>query len=120
MAADTVEKLTSLLFGALVTSSPILSGNMQSLIQINRFGNSECEIIIDAPFYDMNKWKKENLVVHTGEVINGKTAYAEWVNKSGGFSTHNKSEHWVNRACVEVAQVIASEIGAIVINELEL
>ena len=117
---DTVEKMTALLFGTLITSSPVLSGNMQSLIQISRFGINECEIMIDAPFYDTKKWRKDNVIVHTGETIHGKTAYAEWVNKSGGFGTHNKSEKWVNRACVEVAQIIANEIGAVVVNELRL
>lgn len=118
--AESVEKLTALLFSTLITSSPVLSGNMKSLIQINRYGISECEIMIDAPFYDMKKWKKEGIVAHTGEQIDGKTAYAEWVNKSGGFGRMNKSMHWVNRACVEVATIIANEIGATVINELEV
>lgn len=117
---DTVEKLTSLLFSVLITSSPVLSGNMQSLIQIDRFGIDESSIVIDAPFYDMKRWQKEGVVVHTGATIYGKTSYAEWVNNLGGFATHNKSEHWVNRACVEVANIIANEIGATVINELEL
>lgn len=117
---DTVEKLTSLLFSALVTSSPVLSGNMKSMIQIDEYSGSECKIVIDAPFYDMKRWKKEGVVVFTGENIKGKTAYAEWVNKEGGFGTHNKSMYWVNRACVEVATIIANEIGATVINELQL
>ena len=118
--ANTIEKMTSLLFATLLTSSPVLSENMKQNIQITRYGVKECEIVIDAPFYDMKKWKKDKIIVHTGETYTGKTAYAEWVNKSGGFGTHNKSEHWVNRACVEVAQIIANEIGAEVINELRL
>ena len=117
---ENVEKLTSLLFSALVTSSPVLSGNMKSYIQLSKYSANECEIVIDAPFYDSKKWKKDKTIIHTGETINGKTAYAEWVNKSGGFATHNKSQGWVNRACVEVAQIIANEIGATVINELQL
>ena len=118
--AETVEKMTSLLFAALVTSSPVLSGNMKQNVQITRYGINECEIMIDAPFYDMKKWQKDKAIIHTGDTINGKTSYAEWVNKFGGFGTHNKSEHWVNRACVEIAQIIANEIGAEVINELRL
>lgn len=118
--ADTVEKLTSLLFATLIVNSPILSGNMQGHIQIKDFNENKCELVIDAPFYDMAEWQKNKTIVHTGDIIGGKTAYAEWVNKAGGFGTHNKSEHWVNRVCVEVAQIIASEIGATVINELEL
>lgn len=118
--ADTVEKLTSLLFATLITASPVLSGNMKSFIQIASYGEDESSILIDAPFYDMKKWKKDGVVIHTGGVVDGRTAYADWVNESGGFATHNKSMHWVNRACVEVAKIIASEIGATVINELEL
>jgi len=117
---DSVEKLTSLLFATLVTSSPVLSGNMKSLIQISKYGENECEIVIDAPFYDAKKWQKDKTIVYTGETYNGKSAYAELVNKAGGYGTHNKSEHWVNRACVEVAEIIANEIGATVINELRL
>lgn len=118
--ADTIEKMTSLLFAILLTSSPVLSGNMKQNIQITRYGINECEIVIDAPFYDMKKWRKDKVIVHTGETFRGKTAYAESVNRSGAFGTHNKSEHWANRACVEVAQIIANEIGAEVINELRL
>lgn len=117
---NTVEKLTNLLFSTLITSSPVLSGNMKSLIQIDSYGSSESSIVIDAPFYDMKKWKKDGVVIHTGVRIYDKSAYAEWVNAIGAFGTHNKSMHWVNRACFEVAQIIANEIGGIVINELEL
>ena len=115
-----VEQLTALLFGTLITNSPVLSGNMQSMIQINRFGLSESEIVIDAPFYDMKIWNKEHKIVHTGKSFNGKTSYAQWVNEKGGFGTHNKSEHWVNRTCNDIAKIIASQIGAEVINYLEL
>lgn len=118
--ADTVEKLTSLLFSTLITSSPVLSGNMKSLINIDNYSENECSIVIDAPFYDMTKWKKDKVIVHTGEQINGKTSYANWVNEAGGFGTHNKSEHWVNRACVEVAKIIANEIGATVVYDIQL
>ena len=117
---NSVEKLTSLLFATLVTSSPVLSGNMKSFVQISKYSENECEIVIDAPFYDTKKWQKDKVIVHTGETYNGKSAYAETVNRSGAFGTHNKSQGWVNRACVEVAEIIANEIGATVINELQL
>lgn len=115
-----VEKMTSLLFASLLTSSPILSGNMKSFIKINKYSQNECEIMIEAPFYDLKKWRKEGTIIHTGAVIKGQTDYAELVNKAGGFGSHNKSEKWVNRACVEIATIIANEIGGTVINELEL
>lgn len=108
------EKIHSLLSSNLIFQSPVLSGNMKAHIK----QNGEYEIIIEAPFYDMAKWRKENVIVHTGQRIYGKTDYAEWVNKIGAFGTHNKSEHWVNDTILGVVGVIAQEIGADVINEL--
>lgn len=117
---EIVEKLHALLFSNLILQSPVLSGNMQSLIQIAQVGSDYAEIVIEAPFYDGKKWRKDGTIVHTGETIKGKTDYAQWVNDLGAFATHNKSMHWVNRACYECANAIANEIGATVINELEL
>lgn len=117
---NVVEKLHALLFTNLVMSSPVLSGNMQSMIQVGLQGSSTREIIIDAPFYDAKRWEQEKVVIHTGEVINGKTAYARDVNLYGAFFTHNKSEGWVNRAIKEVVEVIANEIGAQVIYGIQL
>lgn len=113
-----VEKIHSLLFSNLVLSSPVLSGNMKSMIKSVIQDGDTAKIVIDAPFYDMKKWEKENVIVYTGENISGRTAYAEWVNRLGGFGTHNKSEKWVNRAILEVVQAVAGEIGAQVIYEL--
>ncbi len=117
---NVVEKLHALLFSNLIMQSPVLSGNMQSLIQTGLQGGSYREIIIDAPYYDMKKWQKEKVIVHTGEVKNGQTAYAEDVNLRGAFGRHNKSEGWVNRAVKEVVETIANEIGAQVIYEVQL
>lgn len=113
-----VEKIHSLLLPNLMLKSPVLSGNMKSLIKNGIISDGLREIVIDAPFYDMKKWKDSGVVVHTGNVIQGRTAYAEWVNRLGAFATHNKSEKWVNRAILEVVQPIANEIGAEVIYEL--
>ena len=115
-----VEKLHTLLFTKLKLESPVLSGNMRGSINLGSISESTREIIINAPFYDMKKWKKTGVITRTGETIYGKTDYAKWVNDLGGFATHNKSENWVNRACVEIATIIANEVGGIVINELEL
>ena len=115
-----VEGIQSLLFMNLVNKSPILSGNMQMNIQCGITTPSECEIVIEAPFYDMKKWKKDKVIVKTGENFKGKTDYAYWVNELGGFATHNKSEHWVNRCMYEVALEIANQLGAEVINRLPL
>ena len=117
---NVVEKLHALLFSNLIMQSPVLSGNMQSMIQVGIQGSSTREIIIDAPFYDAKKWEKDKIVVHTGEVKNGKTAYAEDVNLRGAFGRHNKSEGWVNRAVKEVVETIANEIGAQVVYGVQL
>lgn len=114
------EKLYALVFYNLYTQVPVLSGNMASLIQTSEAYGSEFVIVIDAPFYDMKEWEKNKQIVHTGEVKNGRTAYAEAVNAIGAFGKRNKSMHWVNRVCVEAATALASELGADVINELEL
>ena len=110
---NTVERLHSLLYSKLRFESPVLSGNMQ--MNISEKGMN---IVIDAPFYDMKKWLKDKVIVHTGKTYNGYVAYAELVNKLGGFATHNESEGWVNRAIMDVVKIIANEIGAEVIYEL--
>jgi hypothetical protein len=115
-----IEKLHALIFYNLHSQSPVLSGNMRSLIQTSQAYGTEFVIMIDAPFYDAKEWEKTKTIVHTHDVINGKTAYAQWVNDIGAFGKHNKSMHWVNRVCVQAATMLASEIGAEVINELEL
>lgn len=112
-----VEKIHNLLSSNLVMSSPVLSGNMKQHIKAS-IGTDDRTVIIDAPFYDMKKWEKEHAIVHTGQIINGRTAYAEWVNRLGAFGHRNKSWHWVNRAIIEVVSAIANEIGAEVIYEL--
>ena len=111
---DIQEKIHSLLYSNLLFQSPVLSGNMKAHIKQN--GNYE--IVIEAPFYAMNIWKEQGIIVHINRIINGKTDYAEWVNKIGAFGTHNKSQHWVNATILGVATVIAQEIGADVINDL--
>lgn len=113
---DIVEKIHTLLFSNLVMSSPVLSGNMKSLIK--QEVNDTRNIVIDAPFYDLKKWEKEKVIVHTGETINGKTAYALWLNELGAFGRPNKSMHWVNRSILQVVNTIANEIGATVVYAL--
>lgn len=110
---NVVEKIHTLLFSKLRLDSPVLSGNMQ--MNITESGR---DITIDAPFYDMSKWKETGAIVHTGKMYYGKTAYAEWVNEMGGFGSHNESEGWVNRSILEVVNIIANEIGAEVIYDI--
>jgi len=111
---EIVEKIHSLLLSNLMFMSPVLSGNMKANIK----ENGDREIVIEAPFYDMKKWRESGAIIHTNKMIYGKTDYAEWVNKIGAFGSHNKSEHWVYDTILSVAIVIANEIGADVINEL--
>lgn len=113
-----VERLQSLLALTLRLSSPVLSGNMKSLITQYAPTKNEARIVIDAPFYDMKQWKKTHVIVHTGAVIGGRTAYAEWVNRLGGFATHNASEGWVHRAILDAVRPIAEEMGAEIVWEL--
>lgn len=115
-----VEKLFNLLNTSLWLQSPVLSGNMKSGIKLKKIEENEITIMIEAPFYDTNVWERTGAIVLTGAVVNGKSAYAEWVNKLGGYATRNKSMHWVNRVCFDVANIVAQEMGAVVINELEL
>ena len=115
-----IEKMYNSLLVSLRVNSPVLSGNMSNSIQTQQANPNEFVIVIDAPFYDINKWKQSGAVIHTGKSYGGKNAYAESVNRSGAFGRNNKSQNWVNRVCVEVANTIAAEIGAEVINELEI
>ena len=68
-----VERLQSLLTLTLRLSSPVLSGNMKSLITQYAPTKTEARIVIDAPFYDMKQWRKTHTIVHTGAVISGRT-----------------------------------------------
>lgn len=111
--SDIKDVTRSSLLWSLVISSPVLSGNMQMNIQMG-YGNDGYEIVIEAPFYDFNRWKKEGTIVYTGESKKGFTDYAYWVNEAGGFGSHNKSEGWVNRAIMFVCEDIASRFGGVV------
>lgn len=115
-----LEKLYTLLNTTLYLDSPVLSGNMKSGIGLKSINDNEVVIAIEAPFYDRKIWEKSGAIVLTGAVVNGKTDYAQSVNDTGGFGTRNKSMHWVNRVCLDVANIIAQEIGAEVINELSI
>lgn len=111
------EELQLKLNWELIMNSPILSGNMQSFIQLGGI-DTNYAILIQAPFYDAKKWNKERIIVHTGEIKDGYEHYAEWVNEAGGFGSHNKSENWVNRVCNMCAEEFAQKHGAKVIKRL--
>lgn len=117
-----VERIAKLLDDDLYLSCPVLSGNMRNHIDLNTVieGDEEMTIVISAPFYDLKEWQKTKRIKFTGDIINGKHDYAEWVNTIGPFGHSGRSTHWVNRSCYEVVMAIANEIGAQVINELPL
>lgn len=115
-----LQELYNLVKTMLYVESPVLSGNMKQGIKTTKVDENEITIEIEAKFYDMKKWRKDRVINHTGKTINGRTDYAEWVNRLGAFGTHNKSEHWVNRALDKVCGTYANEIGADFKNELGL
>jgi hypothetical protein len=115
-----VEQLQSLIFTKLLNDSPVMSGNMQMHISMGLSGFSNAEVVIEAPFYDLKKWKKTGAIIPTRENKKGMTDYAYWVNKLGAFGTHNKSERWINRSIYEMCLEYANTIGATVINKLPL
>lgn len=100
------------LYWNLVMQSPVLSGNMQNFI--SGMGLQMDGILITAPSYDSKKWRKEKVIV-----INNRFNYAHSVNEVGGFGTHNKSEHWVNRVVNQCCDLIANKYHAKVIGRLE-
>ena len=80
----------------LIEYCPILSGSMKMHIYKNDF-KRQTRIVIRAPFYDLNLWRKTGKIRYTHEVINGKKHYAQTVNDVGAFGKPNKSTHWVNK-----------------------
>ena len=129
-----LETLANLVKMYLEESSPILSGNMYREIttaELVNVSDNEVTFCINAPFYDVSLWRRTGVIVHSGETVTLKngvkhsyyayygsiTDYAMWVNDMGAFGTHNKSEHWVNRALFDAALMVPD---ARVICELEL
>lgn len=115
-----LDQLSTLIKFYLEEMSPILSGNMFREIataELVSVSDNEITFCINAPFYDMKKWKETGAIVHTGKKYNGMSDYADIVNQSGAFGRHNESEHWVNRVCDMCARIIPN---AEVINKLEL
>ena len=118
------EELAKLVKTNLIMGSPVLSGNLKMqniLTQIQPYGNG-FKLIISAPLYDVKKWKKTGMIqpIKPSPDFPNITDYAMWLNDRGAFNTHNRSEHWANRSIVQACLVYANQIGAEVINELEL
>jgi len=115
-----LQTLSTLIKMYLEQLSPVLSGNMRNEINTThllRVNDHDVLFCVEAPFYDMKKWKETGVIVHTNKKIDKITDYAMWVNEVGAFGSHNESMHWLNRALNDVARVMPN---AEVINELEL
>ena len=117
-----LEKLYNLVDENLYLSCPVMSGNMRNHIDVNTVlqGDEEVLIVISAPFYDLNEWKKTGRIKFTGKTPHGMHDYAYWVNALGAFGRGGRNVHWVNRAIYEAVCTIASEMDAEVINELPM
>ena len=115
-----LEKLYNLVDENLYLSCPVMSGNMRHHIDVNTVlkGAEEVEIVISAPFYDLNEWQKTGRIKYTGKIEDGMHDYAYWVNAIGAFGHGGRDVNWVHRAIYEACCTLAAEIGAEVINEL--
>ena len=114
-------ELKSLVYESTKFNCPRLSGNMHSHIKLMSSTGDEMVLCIAAPYYDLNKWKRTGRIEYTGAVINGKTDYAELVNRLGAFGRNRKSKHWLNIAIYKACRVLAANHEEVeVINELEL
>lgn len=122
MDANDLIRLVNLVSAELSINCPVLSGNMKSNLEIVDIRANEITICISAPFYDLKEWKETGVIKFTGSPKKWPqfTDYAYWVNKSGAFSRHNKSQYWVNRSIYNSATTVANEIGAILVNRLPL
>lgn len=115
-----LDQLSSLIKFYLEEMAPILSGNMFREIttaELVSVSDNEVTFCINAPFYDMKKWRENGAIIHTGKKYGDISDYAMWVNDVGAFGKHNKSMHWVNRVCDMCARIMPN---AEVINKLEL
>ena len=112
-----VEKLYNLILVSLRANAPRLSGNTKSSIHTSRQWGREFTIVIDPDYYDVNLFKQTGRIQKVAGK-HGSSSYAQSVNEKGAFGSHNKSMHWINKVVVNCAEQIASEIGAVVINEL--
>ena len=117
---EELQMLSTLVKMYLEDLSPILSGNMAReimLAELVEIKDNEITFCINAPFYDMKKWRETGTIIHTGKKYGDISDYADIVNQMGAFGKHNKSEHWVNRAVNQAASYMPN---AEIINKLEL
>lgn len=71
-----------------------LSGNLKNTIKIEKNDRNGYNVIIAAPLYDINEWRK------TGTKVYRPGSYAAKVDKTGGFSGQHKD---YAMRCVEKA-----------------
>lgn len=85
-----------------------LSGNLAKTIYFH-WNKNDFTIYIPAIRYDIDKWRKDKVIVYTPE----KGSYAEVVNKTGGFShTHRDYvENAIYDAIDEWARICGYDIS---------
>ena len=111
MRDDLFNELNSLIYTTLKLDCPVLSGNMQSHINIEETTDDFTRISVSGPSYDGKKWRKTGIIEH-----DGKYDYAVSVNALGAFyGRSKKSKHWANKSIVKVCQIIAAKYNAEVI-----
>lgn len=113
--SEELQRLVTQVFYQVKWNSPFLSGNMRGHIEVKPISDTEMQIIIEAPPYDLDEFM--NNPFHPIIYIGGDD-YAYEVNyKTGGFS--GKHKNWVESnvimACEAVAALyngeVKSEIG---------
>lgn len=110
------DELNSLILTNLKLNCPVMSGNMQSHIDVEESGDGYTRVVISGPSYDINKWKKTGAIILTNEYD-----YAASVNEKGAFEGRSKkSRHWANKSILAACKAIASVYGAEVIINVEL
>lgn len=115
-----MERIYNLVVTALRANAPVMSGNTRDSIRVDISSGNKLVIVIDPKFYDISTWKSSGVIIPSSDIRSGLLSYAESVNNNGAFGTHNSSQGWIKRVCQECTKNIASEIGAIVVDGMEI
>ena len=109
------QQIADLLLEILQATSPVLSGNTKENIRVQVIEGGKLQIVIEPREYDVMEFIDNGIINLTSL-----DSYANSVNEEGGFHRHNKSETWVNRACLNACQTIAQQNHATVVNKLRI
>ena len=130
MYTTSCRELSKDVIQALNNKPPYLSGSLSKhLLNMSFLFNLEnMTLIVDAPLYDVKNWYKTGQIRYYNAPhpkYPNITDYAMWLNDSGAFGTHNKSEHWANRGVYNGVLNYAAKLQArgeqvVIINKLPL